>query len=504
MAFDTQFSRVSMPDGTFSTVFTMLMLSIGWTIYLHYRSFANEFQASVLSAQWVFRPDWFMDIARIGGPFTTLACALLLMIHVTAVVFVSGVLIYGVVRLFDGLSEGRITVRPRFPFITTTASPREERRINSGHTPTGHDLVTVPPRGSRLVIETAEHQVFTNVFPEYYLRMQSIVPKVLRAPETPVEKLELAIMAMLNAHPSWPADPTGHHADTSLLAHSLKVRDDVSARLPDEPLASVLGLSHDIGKLIAYHLRKTPDGQERWAKRTQQVDRLSAQVMRLTPEFWKLDPADRQTLNVVLTYAHSPDTMPRGSTTPRDRQLLEAIRISDGVNTRNEQTAAVHVADRVDVVDKIRERLDDIFANLNINQALDPAAHADGWAQPVNGFLLVVASRFRENLKGLLDAESERALALRSNEVQGRRHPALYAIHKALESESLLITSWKGFSPDLSIYDAKVGRINFAGLFAIDLGAMRERLPDVVENWGRSEYAIRIKTAAARREGTAG
>lgn len=504
MAFDTQFSRVSLPDGTFSTLFTLFMLSIGWTIYLRYRALANDFQASVLGANWIFHPDWFMEIARIGGIATTLACALLLMTHIVGAVFLSGMLVYGVVRLYDGIADGRITLRPRFPFITMNASPRAERRINSGVTPSGHDLVTVPPRDCRIVIETAERQIFTNVFPEYYLRMQRRVPPVRRAPETAVERLELAIMGMLIAHPTWPADPVGHHATTTLLEHSTRVRDDVAVRLPDEPLARVLGLSHDIGKLIAYHLKTTPDGVSKWAKRTQQVDRLSAQVMRLTPEYWHLEPADRHTLNVVLTYAHSPETMPRGSTTPRDRELLEAIRTADGANTRDEQQSAVHVADREDVVDKIRERLDDIFANLNINQALDPKAHADGWAQPVNGILLVIASRFRENLKGLLDAESERALALRSNEVAGRRHPAPYAIHNALENESLLIKTWKGFSPDLSIYDAKIGRITFAGVFAIDLKAMRERLPDVVENWGRCEYAIRIKTAAARREGTSG
>lgn len=504
MADQSSFSRVSLPDGTFSALFVLAILAAGWAVVMHSTGSYSAFQAKVLSAPWIYKPELFMVGIRHEGIVATLTCTAWVMLHVILALFVTGLSIFWAVLLYDGVKDGRITYRSRFPFVTARASSRTDRKINKGQTPTGRDMVKIPVRDCRIVISTAEKQTYLNVFPEYYMRMARAEPELTREPRGAIERLEVAILSMLLAHPDWPADPDGHHASTSLLDHTLAIRKDCLARLADEPLMGVVALAHDVGKLLAYTVKKTPNGKERWVKKSKSVDRLSAQVLRLTPEFWDLSEDDRTTVNVVLTYSHSPETMPRGTTKPRDRRILDVLRKADGVNTKQEQRQAVHVADRPDVIDAIGERLDDVFNNLNINQSLDAKANADGWSQPINGLLLVQAKAIRVNLQGLLGAEMERDLALRANDAGNAKHPALYAIRKALQQHGVILSSWKGFAPDLGLFEAKIGRMSFAGLFAIDLAVMRERMPDTVDHWGSSNYPVRVKTAAAKREGATG
>ena len=502
MALGTSFARVSIASGLFSTGFTLVVVASVWAGVVHFFHFDQTFHAEAVSAHLMFRPEWFVTIVRLGGLTATVVTVGMVMAHAFILAFAAGVATFFAIRIYKSIASGTLTLSPKPPFLRIGASPRSERRINAGYTPAGRDLVRVYNDRIKITLETPGGSIYHNVFPEFFLRLRRVPIKLKREPKTPVERLEVALTEMLVAHREWPADPDGHHSDTSLLEHTMSVTQRLVDHLPEEPLARVIGLSHDIGKLLAYAAPTGGRGDgATWQKRTKEVDRLSAQVMRLTPEFWQLEAKDRHTINVLLTYTHSPDRMPRGSTTQRERDLLQAVRICDGVSTHHEQASASDHADDVDIITTMRERVVDVIAGLNINQVRDPDAHADGWVQPANGIALIQTKRLREGFFGVLDPVSARKLALRSSDNSpGRVHPATVALHTALGKEGLLIEDWRGFRPDMAQFEAKVGRVTFAGLFLIDLAELRKRMPDTVKEWGKSAYPIRIKKDSAKRD----
>lgn len=88
---------------------------------------------------------------------------------------------------------------------------------------------------------------------------------------------------------------------------------------PTDPLIPIVGLAHDLGKLLAYEVDKKGVIKKNREPRGNTLtdddagvihDTLGPRVLTRLPEFWKLDPLDRPSLTTPIAHYHHPSKFP--------------------------------------------------------------------------------------------------------------------------------------------------------------------------------------------------
>jgi len=164
-------------------------------------------------------------------------------------------------------------------------------------------------------------------------------------------KIICAIGEILEAHPLHPASiEPGGHGDRTLLDHSHYVAefmikgsssfeyDGYTTRIGtkvekidplycfnnSDPLIPIVGLAHDIGKIICYEVSEEGVATE---KRNNH-DLRGALLLTSIPEFWDLPEGDRTILSDTVGYYHHSDSLPSNAS-DKSRAFIELVKKAD-------------------------------------------------------------------------------------------------------------------------------------------------------------------------------
>lgn len=147
-------------------------------------------------------------------------------------------------------------------------------------------------------------------------------------------RLAKTVLQTIAYRPTFPAaHDTSYHGGRSLLSHSLLVafychkernkyqftsadmrgvssrdKDFTFDRHRDSPLILLIGLAHDIGKLLAYREKADQPGQ--YEILSDEHDRMGIVVLSRMEAWWQIPTADRDTLTAVIGHYHAERHMP--------------------------------------------------------------------------------------------------------------------------------------------------------------------------------------------------
>lgn len=454
-----------------SVIIVYVIIHIVYVGWLHWKNAHLSYQVEAMRLVSDAAPAWALQAMQDGGMASTLTGMLLIEGYREAYILIGALL--GVIAT----GAWRYAFPKKKP--KTAAEKHHLLKLTSPSI-----FVTVPAYSADAPVA------------EQYLRLDRQAVTLPHSPKTAVENLERAILEILAAHRDYPSDPAGHHAGVPLFEHSLAVANKMRARAGEDRLARLVGLAHDFGKLVAY--RKDPKAQYGWKIVAPAHDLMSANLVRLMPEYIALSDEDQRVLRFVLKYYHAPQMAP-AQTPQRARILIQKLRWADSLVTgENQRSASTHI-DNDNVVKIVAETLLEVLPNLNINRVRD--ANADGFTGVAYDFCAVLEYPLRLGLSTHLQNERVvQSLALRSDKNKGTEHPATPVILKALKSTGLLIETYNGVTPPNGRFEVKSNTSTFRDVFLLDRGKLEKLYPDQVKQWGdKPPYGkLSVKTGSNR------
>lgn len=455
-----------------SVVIVLIIMYLGYMGWLHWKGLHLSFQAEVVKLLWQHAPTWAVRVMREGGPSSTLTGMMLLGGY--REVFALGGLFLGILGI----------VVWHYAFPEKPPKPvTEEHHILKLTSP--YVYVTVPALSEDVPVA------------EQYLRLDRREVKLARTSTSPIEKLEQAVLEILAAHSDHTADPAGHHASATLFRHSIDVAKLLQSRSQDQ-LARVTGLAHDFGKLVAYQRdARAPGG---WRVAVTAHDTMSANLIRLMPEYNALPEDEQRVLRYVLKYYHTPHLAP-AQTPNRARILMQKLRFADGLVTGAEQKTATFKAGDKQALKQIADTLLEIIPNLNINK-YRTQFNAEGFTGAAYDYCAVMEHPLRTHLSThLQDEKLVQALALRHQRSNGTEHPAVPVIREALKFAGILVETYDGVTPENGRFEIKSGTVTFKDCFLLDRGKLERMYPDQIKAWGeKPPYRLSVRTRVSRDE----
>lgn len=309
-------------------------------------------------------------------------------------------------------------------------------------------------------------------------------------------KMKLALLEVLEAHHDWSSDPDTHHAGVTLKPHTLKVAERFAREMPADVLAPLLGIAHDLGKILAYE--RTSTG---WAKRSPTHDHLSLLILRSLPEFQGLTVEDRDVMVLVLTFMHEPSKLPvHGKNNPkanqmeRIRELITKLRYADGMVTKSERESATDKSQDQDIQDELVRVIDQILPGLNINKHADQKALSDGWTNSVFSYVAIPLDTLNDRVSKLLSEPAQNTLAVRTKVQAGKTHPLTIAIINALREMGYLIETFRSITPDPPLFGFNSERVPTARAYLLKRASIAQRYGDLLPKWGDSVYELRVRS----------
>lgn len=482
--------KLSAFQGLSSLLFVCSALALGYAMYLHSTGRELIYQAEVVKNTFFVVPIEVLRWIRDGDYSGTFIAVLVEIVYMTIYTSLCFGLGYAIVYL-----RNTKTIRDgSYNYDSTNTSELEIKQFPDITSP---NLLSVHDNDIKLVmVPDKESKPVEKVFPEVYLRLDRGSVEINRKPSTQIEKLELALMEILSAHRNWTCDPQQHHSDAGLLDHSVYVAKKLNDLSEGHKLSKIIGLSHDIGKIIAYRPKKK-NGEIEWESVTNLHAKLSAQIVRMLPEFKKLDYNDRRTINTVLSYCHTPHRIPT-KTPPEVVRLLQKLRQADSLGIRADQQRGHNLSEDEQVVAEVVEAITTVIPTLNINSY--KGKDSEGWTLSVVDYVAITENAIRQNLGAHLKSKVATQLQLKVPYKNNKRHPATRIIRKALQKMDLIIEEKSGINPQDGLFDIKVGKMRFKGVFLLKREPLVKQIPDIVEAWGESEYSLKFKEPARKSE----
>lgn len=442
-----------------------------YAAYLHSSDQALGFQAHALEATNHNTPRWAITALQDGGFMATLTAIILVAITKLAAYTV-------------GIGVGTAGL---LLFRSATTDNAVEK---TGPTNIGLNVFKV---GHPNIYVVNEGIGKTTPIDDEFLRLDRAKLRLNRPPKNAIEQLELAVQEIMLAHRDVPADPEGHHADEPLYEHSLAVAKKLQARSNDT-VARVVGLAHDLGKLLAY--KKNPKKAGAWMIVTHTHAQLSANLVRLMPEYNRLSDDDKITIRFVLKFYHTPELLP-GDATQRVRNLMQKLRLADSLTANEAQKRPEQLVGDEHVVQVVADTILEVLPNLNIN-LVRPNEKPDGFTGEAFDFVAIMEWPIRRGLSTAMQDESlVRALALRTDRARGKPHPAAGVILKALLRTDLLLSSYGGVTPPDGRFSIKSGQQRFDAVFLFDRSKLEALYPEYIKHWGlKPPYKLSVLTKA--------
>ena len=483
-------SSISPASGIAAMLTMFAVLVCGYAFFLEYTNRALDYQADALEPSWfMLKPGAVIRLISDGGPLGTLTAVTMNILHscfFAALVFSAGTM--GFAKFFEPRNTKKTTEQP------------EPDRPN-GLFPCAIDgsvmMISIPGGTDPSTGQATPGIVDTDPFTQVFLRIDRKPIATKRPPNTPVEKLEVALYELLAAHATVPASVGHHHADTNLYEHSLSIANAVVAYYRDrdlnEPLARVAGLAHDIDKLLAYQ-EKAPGV---WVKRKDAThhNTFSAFVVAQQPEFALLDQDDKHVLTIALRYYHHPDKLPQ-HTHERIERLINAIRHADGNVIRSEKVSGVDAAREASSTSGLLDAaLEKLLASANIND-IHSTGIAWGWTKDALDVVVMPMSRLIESIGTFLPGELARQLQLG---VETRRfdHPSIPVLLEALSRNNLLVNEYKDKTSATGLFDVKVSTKLWKSCVLLTKDRLEEIIPTTVPKWGNTTFTVRVLRATA-------
>lgn len=461
----------------------MLALVIGgYAAYLVEIGEELNYQAHALAPVWyMFKPHLVTQVISDGGYLGTLAAVGMNIVHAL---------------LFSAVAYSLVTIGFAKIYAPRNDQPNAEEMEEPDPAVTGIYPCDIPGCTMMVMIPDSRDASTgavipgvkdTDPFEQYYLRCDRAPVATARPPESPIEKLQVAILELLKAHPEVPASVGHHHADASLGDHSIaiskSVADYMRAKGWEEPLARVAGLAHDIDKLLAYQQK----GPGEWVKRKDAThhNTFSAYLVRQQPEFNSLAPEDRFTLTMALRYYHHPTHLPTNAG-DRVERLISAIRHADGKIIQSEKAAGIAAAqaasNTVDLVASAVEKFLNV-ADINAYRGGQDA----GWTKDAFEYVIMPMSRLIESLDEFLPNALARQMQL-GVDSRSFSHPSIPVIKNALDSLGLLMWKVKDMESPTAMFDVRVGVKPWKACVLLNKDRISELLPTTVPKWGTTKY----------------
>lgn len=478
----------SAPANTKSAMFPMLvMLALvigGYAAYLVEIGEALNYQASALEPVWyMFKPSIVTRLISDGGYVGTLVAVAINIVHAlffAAIAF--SVVTIGLARFYT----------PRNA-TDQVDEPAELDPSVSGlypcDIPGSTMMVLVPDSKDSDTGATIEGVKDTNPFNQIFLRCDRQPVVTARPPQTPIERLQVAVLEMLKAHPTCPASVGHHHADASLADHSVAISKAVVEYMHikgwEEPLARLAGLAHDIDKLLAYQEK----GPGEWVKRKDAThhNTFSAYLLRQQPEFSDLPAEDRFILTMALRYYHHPNLLPTNAG-DRVERLISAIRHADGKIIRSEKDAGIASAKAAtNTVDLVSTAIEKFLSVADINAYR--GGQDAGWTKDAFEYVIIPMSRLIESLDEFLPNELARQMQL-GVDSRSFSHPSIPVIRDSLINLGLLMSKIKDLDSPTGMFDVKVGVKPWKACVLLEKDRISELLPTTVPKWGNTKYGM--------------
>lgn len=482
-------SKVNPTSGVMALITVLCSLTLAYTGYLVETGRALDFQASMLGPSAIMiKPLFLMRLISEGGYLGTAVAVALQVAHslfaVTVVFTVASLLFskFGSAKqAVEKSLENPDVIRPQVFACEIVGSDM---------------LVSIPPNKNARTGAVIEGVNDTNPYIQNFFRIDSKPIKLGRPAANAIEQLHVDILEMMSAHPDVPASLGSHHSDATLMSHSKDVAKKVKAVMArkgrNDPLTGLVGLAHDLDKLLAY--KKQGD---KWVKNQKAThhNTYSAYIVQHLPTFKTLDPGDQHVLIQVLRYYHHPEQLPLNAG-ERIEVLIQAIREADGWGTRDERAAGIETAkENPNTTNHLSDALASFLADADINK-YKGGGIADGWTVDAVEYVIVPASTVLENLHKFLPQELTKQLQLNvDTRIYG--HPAIEVIQDTMRRMGLLMDSYKDISSPTGLFDVKVGVKHFSACFLLDKNNLLKLLPTTVPKWGMSQFGIRIRCATS-------
>lgn len=479
--------KVTPTSGVFALVCMLSLLVTGYAYYLVATMQHLDYQAEALAPVWyMIKPYPVVVLIAKGGYLGTLVAVLLHVAHAALFAITTFCLVSA---SFAHLAKPRLQETGKL----NPQSPLENGECES-LIPGSEVMVMIAGAKDSRTGHAREGIVDKTPYRQVFFRCTRALVKLTRQPKTPIERLQVALHSMLLAHPDVPASVGAHHGDTSLLKHSEAISKAVAAYMKehnwDEPLARVVGLAHDMDKLLAY----TKKG-DTWVKTKDCThhNTYSAYIVANQPEFHDLDEDDQKTLTISLRYYHHPQMLPKDCSS-RVERLVQALRHVDGFVTRDEKRegiAKAQAGERTPAI--LEEAMTTTINDLNIND-YRTEGRASGWTRDALDCVIVPMSTILESIGAHLPADLSRQLQL-GVETRSFHHPAIGMMLETLDQMGLLLHKHKEIESEIGLFDVKSGVKDFSACVLLSKARLEELLPATVIKWGMARYALRIRRA---------
>lgn len=489
-------SSSAKPAGLFSFL-VMTAISIGgYAYYLVATQQHLDYQADALApSRFMFQPQAVIEAISNGGYTGTLVAVLFHVVYAAIFFGIAFSLTHLAVSLFSKLKQ---KIAPT-PDPKTFFAPGEyECGIKGSEVMILISGKKNPKTGvvSKGVVDNAPYR-------QVFFRCNRVALKLSRAPKSATEKLYVAIHSVLAAHPDVPASIGAHHADTSLLTHSLAISQALVTYVTEmdwkEPLARITGMAHDMDKLLAYTCK---DGAWVKTKDCTHHNSYSAYIVSNMPEFSELNEEDKTTLVLALRYYHHPQMLPL-ECGQRVERLVQALRFVDGFVIRNEKKAGIEDAQAGEHTPRLlKAAISETIADLNINN-YKRHGMAGGWTKDAFEYVIIPMSTILENISAHLPQDLTRQLQV-SVDTRSFHHPAIGLIMETLDRMELLMRAHKDLVSESGLFDVKIGAKSFRACTLLSKQRLEELLPATVIKWGMSEYKIVVQRAAVSAKSTDG
>lgn len=465
-----------------SAFISVLVINLVYLVYVHITQSDLELQYRALDAYYSYLPKSVSQKIIDGGVIGTITVIVVEVLKSGAI----AVTLFSVAKLISFLtfSLRRPTVNTVRPSDVPESSllSIDRSRMPIMFIKPGYNYYL---EGQR--IEVKPEKVY-GLLEETDMRIDRAEVKLSRPPQNAIEKLEIAAHQILLKHKNWTCDPGGHHSDKGLYEHSLHVA-SVMQKSSSHRLAKVIGLFHDIGKLLAYRNEGTEDAPK-WKKVYSIHDRLSAEIVRHLPEFWELEPHDRDVINHVLTYCHSKSEIPTNVSSDAV-DLIKKLRIADGYGIQADKQRGIEVAKTEDAQTHIKLAIERLLGNLNINDFKN-LGRADGWTLSSVDYVAVLESNIRSKMSEYLSHDMAYKLQADVPIEHNRNHPLTEGIVLAIRDMGLLLEEVASLKAKNGFFNIKVGRRTFKDVILLDREKLEVEHSDLVSLWGDSTYNCRI------------
>jgi hypothetical protein len=481
-------SSSSKPSGLFSFLVMVVIFVMGYAYYLLATQQHLDYQAAALApARYMIKPHMVVEAIAKGGYVGTLAAVVLHVLHAAMFAFIAFGITYMAASLIPKL---RRSIKPT-PDPKTFFAPGEFECAIKG----SEVMILIAGKKDPSTGVVAKGIVDKQPYRQVFFRCNQAALKLSREPTTPYEKMYVAIHSSLAAHPNVPASIGAHHADTSLLIHSITISQAIVEYVNEknwvEPLARIAGLAHDMDKLLAYTCK---DGVWSKTKDCTHHNSYSAYIVSNMPEFSLLSDEDKAVLTLSLRYYHHPQMLPLDSG-PRVERLVQALRHVDGFVIRNEKKAGIAEAQAGERTPQLLEAaLNETIADLNINN-YKVQGQAGGWTKDAFEYVIVPMSTILENIGTHLPQALSRQLQV-SVDTRSFHHPAIGLILETLERMDLLMREHKDLVSESGLFDVKIGVSSFRACTLLNKQRLEDLLPATATKWGMSQYKIVVQKAS--------